>query len=368
MKKLLLLISVLIILVAIPATVYLVSQQQELRKKAAPATTLSLTPATLTRQVGDTFPLEVSIDTGDNQVVAAEIHLVFDPTVLQAVSITNSSLFPSILTSGVVDNGVASITVGAANVQTPVHGTGTVAVVQMKALSTTAGPVSVRFADNTFVGGLGEAATNILVGSSPAVITVTGAPGASPGPSPAPAVSPALTQNPAASPTPALSPPGTATESASPSALLSLTPTPHPATGSGETASESAVAILSPAGGTTATSDMPTFRGKAPPNTTVTLTIYSTPQTVVLTADSNGNWSYTPAAPLADGPHNVVASATDTGGTTQTASAAFVVASGGSTEIATQSAIPVTGTIDLTYAALAVGAVFILSGLIIPLF
>lgn len=336
MKRVVFIVVSVLILLAIPVTVYLVRQRQELRKKAAPATTLSLTPATVTKQVGETFSLEVTIDTGENQVVAAEVHLIFDPDKLEAQTITNSTLFPNILTSGVVDRGTASITVGAADVKTPIKGGGTVAVARFKALAGTTSPISVRFAQNTFVGGLGEGSTNVLVGSTPATVTVTGA--------------------------------ATVTPTATPSgSLLSTSPTPTLiATGSAQ-ATSSAVQIVSPGTSSSVSTTTPTIKGKAPPGSTVTLTVYSTPQTIVVKADSSGNWSYTFSTPLDTGPHNVVASATDTSGQTQTATTSFVVAAGAS-GAATQSAIPVSGNISWTYILIASGLLLLATGLIFPVF
>lgn len=329
-KKIFAIASILLILIAIPVTVLLVRQQQELRKKAAPATTLAFVPATVSKKVGETFSLDVTIDTGENQVVAAELHVVYDPAKLEAQTITNSSLFPNILTSGTVERGAASITVGAASATKPITGTGTIAVVRLKALEKTDTPVTVRLAPNTFVGGIGEGATNVLVGTSPATVTVTGE---------------GLATVPTATPTPIL----TVTPSASPSANLT---------------------ISTPAGGSAVTTATPTIRGKAAPGATVTIAIYSTPQTVTVTADANGNWSYTPTAPLTSGSHNVVASTTD-GGQTKTATTSFVVAAGGSspatpsaTVAPTAQPIPQSGTVSWTLAAIAAGLLIFLAGVV----
>ena len=113
MRKRLFIIFIFLTLIAIPATIFLAVQRQELRKQAAPATTLSLSPSSLNKKVGETFSVEVLIDTAANQVISSEIYLTFDPTKLEAQTITNGALFPNILTSGVVESGKASITVGA---------------------------------------------------------------------------------------------------------------------------------------------------------------------------------------------------------------------------------------------------------------
>lgn len=336
MKRIIFIVVALIILAAIPATVYLARTRQELRQKAAPATTLSFSPQTSTKKVDDTFSLEIRIDTAENQVVAAELHVTFDPEKLEAQSITNGQLFPQILGSGQVERGAASITVGAASATTPVTGTGTAAVVRFKALSATTSPVSVRFAPTTFVGALGENATNVLVGSTPATITIQAGTTIAP------------------------------TPTATPSAGLSPTLTPAPlATGSTQ-ASASAVTITAPAQPNQTTSANPAISGKANPGAVVTLTIYSTPVTVTVTADANGNWTYVPTTPLEEGPHNVVASALDPAtGQTQTATTSFVVASGGEGGGSTDSAIPIAGSFDITLLMLALGMLLLGGGAVL---
>lgn len=330
MKKVWFLIVSLLLLGAIPATIMLVNQKQEVRKKAAPATTLAITPASLAKKVGDTFSMEVVIDTGENQVVAVELHVTFDPSKLEAQTINNGTLFSNILASGSVESGAASMTIGAANSKEPVRGTGTVAVILFTAIAKTDSPTAVKLASNTFVGGLGEGSVNILVGTTPATVTITET----------------LVQS-TPTPTPILTPTPTATVSAQPSPAAT---------------SSASLAVVSPSNDSTTTEDKPTIRGKAAPGATVTVTIYSTPQTITLTADANGNWSYTPDTALEAGPHNIVASVTDQTGQTQTATTAFIVAS---STLAGQE-VPVSGTVETTMLLIMIGITFITVGVIFP--
>lgn len=346
MKKILIFIVILILLGGIPLLVFFVGQRQELRKKAAPATTLSLTPASLTKKIDDTFSLEVALDSGENQIIAAELHLTYDPTKLEVQSITNGPPFPNILASGAIENGAVSIAVGAADTKKPVTGTGTVAIIKMKALAITETPTSIKFSPNTFVGGLGEGANNVLIESNPATITIGGQQVQAPTiPTPTPTHSLTASPIPTQELTPTLTPTPTSTGSAQ---------NPPPVSPAGS------LTIVSPTNEGTATSDTPVIRGKASPGTTITLTIYSTPQTVTVTADDNGDWTYTPPAPLESGPHNIVASSTDQTGVTETATSAFVVAS--------STPIPVSGTVEITLALLIIGSLFLGVGMIYPSF
>lgn len=347
MKKLWFFIVSLLLLGILPLGIFLVGQRQEIRKKAAPATTLSITPPTIAKKINDTFSMEIVIDTGENQVVAAELHITFDPTKLEAQTITNGSLFSNILTSGTVEPGAASITVGAADAKQPIRGTGTVAVLKFKALAKTDSPTAVKLSSNTFVGGLGEGAANVLVGTTPATVTIT---------EDLSQTTPLPTPQPTTVLTTTLTPPPAGGPAGTPSAQISPTGTPS-----------ATLAIVSPGNDSTATTEKPTINGKAAPGATITVTVYSTPHTVTVVADANGNWSYTPDTPLESGPHNIVASTTDGRGQTQTTTTAFVVASsdkaiGG----ATASAIPVSGTIETTLLLLFIGSVFVAIGFSLP--
>ena len=89
--------------------------------------------------------------------------------------------------------------------------------------------------------------------------------------------------------------------------------------------------------------------------------IHSEPRTVVVTVDANGNWTYTPEEGLEPGPHTVTAMVSDaTTGTTSTASVPFVLGS------ASESAIPISGNFEVTIALVALGALFMLTGILVP--
>lgn len=339
MKKIFLFVSIGIILLAIPLTVFFVGKNQDIRKKAAPASTLSLSPSVITKKAGETFTIEAKIDTGTNQVGVVQIRVVYDPAKLQAVDITNGPLAPSISVSGKIDaTGKASITVGARNNTQPITGSGTVAILTMKAIAAAASPVSIRFTPlpDTYANALGEQ-DNVLIGTTPANVAILNADGS------------------------AASPVSDTVPTAAPSVALTLTPAPA-ATDSG-VATPSAVTIESIEKNEEVTTDTPTFSGKAPPGSTVTLTIYSEPRTVVVTVDANGNWTYTPEEGLESGPHTVTAMVSDpTTGETSTTSVPFVLGS------ASESAIPVSGNFEVTLALIMLGVVLMLSGILIPVF
>ncbi len=336
MKKLFLYFSIGIIILAIPITVFVAGKNSEVRKRAAPASTLSLIPASLTRKAGETFSLEVKIDTASNQVGIIQLRILYDPAYLEAQDITNGPLAPSIRVSKKIDpTGNISITVGAKDNTNPITGTGTVAVLTMKAVAASASPVTVKFASapDTFGNAIGEGNHDVIIGRTAASITILNADGT------------AITINPTETPTPALSP--------------TLTPTEE-ATDSGTQASSSALIITTPTNNEDIATDLPTVEGKAEPGSSVTVIIYSEPQTGIVTVNADGTWVYKPTTPLEPGPHTVEAMVTDPNtGETQTVTISFVVAAGGG-----GSEIPESGSVETTILLAALGILFLLSGVL----
>lgn len=346
MKKLFLYLSIGITILAIPITVFVAGKNSEVRKRAAPATTLSLVPSSLTRKAGETFSLEVKIDTASNQVGIIQLKILYDPAYLEAQDITNGPLAPSIRVSKKIDpNGQVSITVGAKDNTHPITGIGTIAVLTMKAVASSASPVIVKFAPapDTFGNAIGEGDHDVIIGRTPATVTILNADGTT----------------------------KTTTETGTPTPTLSPTLTPlDEATDSGELASSSALLITSPVENEDVVSDTPTIEGKADPGSTVTVVIYSDPQTGIVTVNSDGTWSYKPTTPLEPGPHTVEAIVTDPNtGETQTVTISFVVASqGGTNDVDSGSDIPASGSIETTIFLAALGVLLLISGAFVPLF
>ncbi|WP_157535751.1 Ig-like domain-containing protein [Microbacterium sp. Root166] len=71
--------------------------------------------------------------------------------------------------------------------------------------------------------------------------------------------------------------------------------------------------IVTPANGSVTGDNTPAITGTAEANSIVTVVIDGTPAGTT-TTDSLGNWTFTPPAPLSDGPHSAVATATDAAG------------------------------------------------------
>lgn len=355
MKKVFLYITIGIALLAVPITVYVVGQNQDTRKRAAPASTLAFSPSATTVKAGDKFTLAVKLDTAANQVGLIQLRIVYDPAYLEAEDITNDIFAPSIRVSKKIDpNGKVSISVGAKDNTHPINGSGTIAVLSMKALKASATPILVKFtpSPDTTANALNETDTDVIIGRSPAAITITGTNG----------TVPTTTTTPKLTLTPVLTPKTTT------SLLPVVSPTLAATTSA--TASNSALLITSITDNEQVATSTPQIKGKGVPGSTITIIIHSdTAQTATVTVDANGNWVYTPTTPLESGDHTVEVMTTNPNtGATQTDTTQFVVASGNTTaESSTGSAIPVSGTTSMTLIALSIGLLFLVSGIALPL-
>ena len=87
-----------------------------------------------------------------------------------------------------------------------------------------------------------------------------------------------------------------------------------------DTTPPAAPVVLTPANGSITNDNTPTYSGTAEANSTVSIIVDGS-SVVTVTANASGVWSFTPAAPLADGSHTVRATATDATGNTSASSA-----------------------------------------------
>ncbi|HEX8697798.1 MAG TPA: Ig-like domain-containing protein, partial [Myxococcaceae bacterium] len=87
-----------------------------------------------------------------------------------------------------------------------------------------------------------------------------------------------------------------------------------------DTTPPAAPVVVTPANGSTTPDTTPTYSGTAEPGSTVAIIVDGT-QVTTVTADANGDWTYTPTVPLPSGPHTVSATATDAAGNTSPSSA-----------------------------------------------
>lgn len=337
-KKIIAIIALFLILIGLGAGLYLMRQQQDLREKAAPATTISVKKPAKTILVGESFDATIEVDTATNTLSGAVLEINFDKEKLTLASFSPSTLLPVELAKAQINNSAGSATISlGAQPSNPPQGKGTIATLKFEAKA--AGNAAITFGSNTKAAGTNEAA-NVIIAQNPATISILAAGGAvSPSPSaaasPSPSASPATGGSVGASPSPSAPVGGTA---ASPSPSASASPAAKPT-------------IALPANKTVKPGD--TITGTAKPNSTVTITIQSEPITATVKADVTGKWSYTIPVALASGTHTITI--TDSNGTYTTT---FTVSGTQGGTAAPSGETPVAGFSLPTY--LAVGAGFLL--------
>lgn len=192
-KKLLLVGFIIVLLVAIPVTVYLVEQQQRTKSSAEAATKLSLIQTPQTVKVGEKITFDVIADPSNiNQIGFIKLVLLYDPTKLATVpgsfavsqwpSADGSTFTPSIpigpeYTEGTI---TVSMSVGGSP-QNVLQRSSKIATITFEALdkTDTGVPTQVTFGNATQVLSLGgttntdEGAINMLSNSSPGQVNIT---------------------------------------------------------------------------------------------------------------------------------------------------------------------------------------------------
>ena len=186
-KKLFLIGFVVVLLVGIPLTIYLVMQQQEVRSRAEKSTNIAFSPdstaaAPIQKSVGDTIPLDVTVDPGKNLVSFVKLEIQYDPDILATASANaftaNTTAFPSVLEGPVYSPGKIAVTLSVGPDPTKaIQQKVTAATINFTALKDTpAGtPTLVTYTTNTQVLSLGandQASENVLSSATPATIVI----------------------------------------------------------------------------------------------------------------------------------------------------------------------------------------------------
>lgn len=230
-KKLLGLVSLFILAVGLLVSLNLASQKQELRKKAsANGSILSIEPASLSVNIGDTFSLAVMINTQSDTVSSAELHLTYDPAIIQGLTITSGSLLPTAVVRGRIGGGTADIVLGSDIIfdkdgnqvpnPPPPGSIGPLVTLTFTALNPSAS-TAINFADTTYIAAIGSD-ENSLASKSGANITINTV--ANPSQTP----TPSLTGTPSATPIPTITliPSNTPVPTLTATPIPSRTPTP----------------------------------------------------------------------------------------------------------------------------------------------
>ena len=185
-KKLFLFGFIVVLLVAIPLTVYLAQQQQKTKSNAEKSTILSLvesgkTNKDITTTVGQNINLDVMVNPGNNFVSYVKLTISYDPTKIATASpgIVANSDTVSIFEGPTYGPSQVSITLATGGDQTKVIQTATkIATITFNTLTPTeTAPTQVGFGSDAEVLSTAPSDTskeNVLSTTNPAAITITG--------------------------------------------------------------------------------------------------------------------------------------------------------------------------------------------------
>ena len=179
MNKKTIISTVLITIFLIIGTVgglYLVKQRQNVREKAAPATTITFQPVITEAEIGETINLDILVNTGENSLATVRLDIDYDQSVLQATSLTFSSFLPTILRPiNISQPGKITGSAGVAT-GTLISGTGQkVASLSLKVSSAAPSGTTISFASNTIASSatLEDTSKNLIIRTNPVKIMIT---------------------------------------------------------------------------------------------------------------------------------------------------------------------------------------------------
>jgi PKD repeat protein len=213
-KNLIIIGILAVLLITIPLTLFFVKQQQDLRSKAAPSSTLSMTTAQASLPVGQTFSVDVMLDPGNNIPSFVKFSITFDPKKLELTQITpDTQNITSTLAGPVIASNSATIDLGISKALTGYDPTATfnqpfkVATIKFLAKEKTEAPTQVtfNFPGQTEVYSLSSSDSpgeNVLQNATPIMLTILdGGSNPSPTATPSSTITPTLTIAPTISPT-----------------------------------------------------------------------------------------------------------------------------------------------------------------------
>lgn len=178
--------NLLLVLVAIPLTLFFISTQTKTRSSAAPNTLLSLSTTATAITPGQNFDVDVTVNPGNNLVSIVDMDIRYDPTKLEYVSIArNEAAFPQVSSGPITSNGAVRMAVtilGANALSTQTK----VATITFKPVAGSSGPTEIKFfRDPTdtlkgtrvfSTGDLDGATENVLQTASPLTVNIGGGP------------------------------------------------------------------------------------------------------------------------------------------------------------------------------------------------
>ncbi|MDP3994611.1 MAG: hypothetical protein Q8P91_02175 [bacterium] len=244
-------LGVLVLLGSLALGVLLVKRNQDIRERAAPASLVSIAPASQQKSAGSAFSFSVEMDTGENRVLVIDLALSFDPQIFEITDVVRGAGASNLnqeASSKVIDNTSGKITWSIFTIDKTkaINGSGISIFIVSGNIKSTApdGSYQFGFLPQMGVFAESESGVNVLINKIPGTVTVSGG-SATPLPSPSGQATPTPTSTPTTSGVPTGSP--TPTTSGVPTGSPTPTPSGVP------TGSPTATPLPSPSGQATPT-------------------------------------------------------------------------------------------------------------------
>ena len=194
-RNIIIAITTIALLVAIPATIFLVRQQQNLQSRAdVDSVTLSLSPATQNVAVNGEFDVDVRLNAGTHDVTGVDIFFIFDKTKLNVISATKlntfndlSSQFGNYIANANTSGNLRFVSTYVPDGPNVTH-TGVLDIVRIKFKGITNGSSTVTYGTDSVITAAGQAgglptASNITGNYTVGTTTASSFPSFSPSPS-----------------------------------------------------------------------------------------------------------------------------------------------------------------------------------------
>jgi hypothetical protein len=197
-NKIFLGVTLLLLVVGIPAVVFLSQQRQETRSRASQSTTLYFVPSTtsstpLKKAPGEAVSFDVMVNPGSNLPSLIRLEIPYDGTKVNPTSspfVVNTVAFPTTQEGPFVRNNSILISVSVGNDPSKAISQVTkVGTVNFTAVATTTSPSMISFGSSTqvlSVASTDEANENVLSTTTPAYVAIANAPTPTPTSTPTP--------------------------------------------------------------------------------------------------------------------------------------------------------------------------------------
>lgn len=173
-------IGIVVLVLSLIAGIFLVKQNQDFREKAAPATSLYITPSSQTKSPSDSFTVKVMMDTGANLVTGIDLRLSFETNNIEVTSISKGAAVTNLdttITNNVNNSqGKIAFAIFTLDAAKAVTGTGLEALIINGKIKDSAinGSSIISFEPATSASGSNEG-VNIITGTTPGTIIINSA-------------------------------------------------------------------------------------------------------------------------------------------------------------------------------------------------